>query len=58
MEEKEKVLQRDSYVLWECANKLYKEMPMLFDCASVASMSEKELQEILVRYKVALQPNK
>lgn len=50
--------QRNSYVLWECANRLYKEVPALFDCASVLAMPENELQEILVEHKVALQPNK
>lgn len=50
--------QRNSYVLWECANRLYKEVPALFDCESVLAMSENDLQEILVQYKVTLQPNK
>ncbi len=50
--------QRNSYLLWECANRLYREVPMLFDCASVLSIPQNELQEILVDYKVALQPNK
>ena len=50
--------QRNSYVLWECANRLYKEVPMVFDCDSVVSMPEEELQAILVKYKVALQPNR
>lgn len=50
--------QRNSYVLWECANKLYREVPKMFDCGTVISMPEKELRETLVQYKVALQPNK
>ena len=50
--------QRNSYVLWECANKCYREMPQVFDCSSVLSMTENELRDILVEYKVALQPNK
>lgn len=50
--------QRNSYVLWECANRMYKDVPELFDCAKVLSMQESELKELLVNYKVALQPNK
>ena len=50
--------QRNSYTLWECANKLYHEIPMLFNCTLVLSMPENELKELLVKYKVALQPNK
>ena len=50
--------QRNSYVLWECANRLYKQAPMLFDCAWAAQASLNELRDILVEYKVALQPNK
>lgn len=50
--------QRNSYVLWECANRLYKDMPCIFDCGYVADMPETDLRDILARYKVALQPNK
>lgn len=50
--------QRNSYVLWECANRLYKQSPMLFDCAWAAQIPLNELRDILVEYKVALQPNK
>lgn len=50
--------QRNSYVLWECANRLFQDAPMLFDCTEVLSMPESVLREQLVRYKVALQPNK
>lgn len=50
--------QRNSYVLWECANRLYHDAPELFDCGHVLRMPEAELKELLVQYKVALQPNK
>lgn len=50
--------QRNSYVLWECSNRLFKEHPMLFDCKKTLSMPENEVQRLLVEYKVALQPNK
>ena len=50
--------QRNSYALWECANRLFQDAPELFDCTAVLSMSESVLQEQLVNYKVALQPNK
>ena len=50
--------QRNSYVLWECANRLYAKHPELFDCGTVVKISDNKLREILVEYKVALQPNK
>ena len=50
--------QRNSYVLWECANKMYNESPDVYDCKSVIDMPDDELRDILVKYKVALQPNK
>ncbi|MBD5483301.1 MAG: hypothetical protein HDR15_12390 [Lachnospiraceae bacterium] len=50
--------QRNSYVLWECANRLYKDVPEIFDCGHVLRMSEADLKDVLVQYKVALQPNK
>lgn len=50
--------QRNSYVLWECANRMYKDCPDIFDCKAVLDMTEEELRDILVLYKVALQPNK
>lgn len=50
--------QRNSYVLWECANRLYRDRTELFDCGCVLQMPEAELKELLVQYKVALQPNK
>ncbi|MDE5820494.1 MAG: hypothetical protein K2I07_14430 [Lachnospiraceae bacterium] len=50
--------QRNSYVLWECANRLYKDVPEIFDCGQVLRMPEADLKDVLVQYKVALQPNK
>lgn len=50
--------QRNSYVLWECANRLYKDEPSLFDSRSVSKIAEEKLRELLAAYKVALQPNK
>lgn len=52
--------QRNSYVLWECANKMYadNEAKQVFDSKAVCLMSEELLKVYLVKYKVALQPNK
>ena len=52
--------QRNSYVLWECANRMYadKNAKSVFDSKEVCSMSKELLQKYLVQYKVALQPNK
>ena len=52
--------QRNSYVLWECANRMYadKNAKMVFDSREVCLMSEELLRKYLVEYKVALQPNK
>lgn len=51
--------QRNSYVLWECANRMYREENgKLFESKYAAGADEEELREILVRYRVALQPNK
>ena len=52
--------QRNSYVLWECANRMYadNEAKQVFDSEAVCLMSEEHLKEYLVKYKVALQPNK
>lgn len=52
--------QRNSYVLWECANRMYADecARIVFDSEAVCSMSEAVLQKYLVEYKVALQPNK
>ena len=52
--------QRNSYTLWECANKTYKDTDTIdvFDTKAVVTMAEQTLREKLVKYKVALQPNK
>ncbi len=52
--------QRNSYVLWECANRMYKdeEAKAVFDSKQVLKMDEDMLRNYLVQYKVALQPNK
>lgn len=52
--------QRNSYKLWECANKMYinDNARIVFNSKSVCQMSEEELRNYLVEYKVALQPNK
>ncbi len=52
--------QRNSYTLWKCANKTYKatDTADVFDTKAAVSMDERILREKLVKYKVALQPNK
>jgi len=52
--------QRNSYVLWECANRMYADesAKIVFDSKEVCYMSEELLRKCLVEYKVALQPNK
>jgi hypothetical protein len=52
--------QRDSYKLWESALKTFndKATKKIFNIAKVSKMSKKELQKSLLRYKLALQPNK
>ncbi len=52
--------QRNSYTLWECANKSYNDLDIqnIFKPKAVLNMTEHELQEKLLKYKVALQPNK
>jgi hypothetical protein len=52
--------QRNSYVLWECANRMYKDNSdkKVFDSKYVVETDDEKLVEILVKYKVALQPNK
>ncbi len=51
---------RNSYTLWECANKSYAdtETRCIFDTKAVADMSDEKLRDLLLKYKVALQPNK
>lgn len=52
--------QRNSYVLWECANRMYADenAKRVFDSKEVCVMPEELLRKHLVEYKVALQPNK
>lgn len=50
--------QRNSYILWECANKMYKDAPEVYDCQKVMEMSDVTLKELLTAYKVVSQPNK
>ncbi len=52
--------QRDSYKLWESALKTWNDMDTrnVFDVAAVSKMSDDELREKLLKYKIALQPNK
>ncbi len=52
--------QRDSYKLWEAAHKTWNDSATrdVFDVHSVAHMPEDELRQKLMKYKLALQPNK
>lgn len=52
--------QRNSYTLWQAANKTYqdKETNFLFNPKMVVEMPFLKVQEALVKYKVALQKNK
>lgn len=52
--------QRNSYMLWQCANQMYSDpvARAVFDSQAVTAMSEELLRASLVQYKVALQPNK
>ncbi len=52
--------QRNSYVLWECANRMHVDETTrgVFDTKAVCNMEEANLRDCLVKYKVALQPNK
>ena len=52
--------QRNSYVLWECANRMYADETArtVYDAKAVCNMEEDLLRDYLVKYKVALQPNK
>lgn len=49
--------QRNSYTLWECANRLYNDYPELFDSNKVCGMEFSDVKNLLVEYKVALQPD-
>ena len=52
--------QRDSYKLWESALKTYNdpETNFVFDIEQVSKRSEEDIRKALMKYKVALQPNK
>lgn len=52
--------QRDSYKLWEAALKTYNdpETNFVFNVAEVSRRSEEDVRTALMKYKVALQPNK
>lgn len=52
--------QRDSYKLWGSALKTFNdsETRIVFDLKSSASLDEQRLRTYLLRYKIALQPNK
>jgi len=52
--------QRNSYKLWESALKTFNdpETRFVFDVASAPSKSENDLRKALIKYKLALQPNK
>ncbi len=52
--------QRNSYVLWESANKTYrdKDTCFVFNPLEVANKTFEEVQNALTKYKVALQKNK
>jgi len=52
--------QRDSYTLWQAALKTYQdpETRFVFEVAEASSRSEEEVRSALMKYKLALQPNK
>lgn len=52
--------QRNSYALWEAAYKTFDdpETAFVFDIGTVSKSSEDNLRNALMKYKVALQPNK
>jgi hypothetical protein len=52
--------QRDSYKLWEAALKTFNDSYTndVFDIKKVVAMTTENLQEKLIKYKLALQPNK
>jgi hypothetical protein len=52
--------QRDSYKLWEAVLKTYNdpETKFVFNIEQVSKISEDEVRNALMKYKVALQPNK
>ncbi len=52
--------QRDSYKLWESALRTYRdsETRIVFDAKAAAEMDSGRLREYLMRYRLAMQPNK
>src|SRR3989338_8518030 len=52
--------QRNSYKLWESVLKTYEdeEARIVFDISKVNQLEDNKLKEYLIRYKIALQPNK
>ncbi len=52
--------QRNSYKLWESALKTYidNETKVVFDVKTVSDLSENKIRQYLLKYKLALQPNK
>lgn len=52
--------QRDSYKLWDAALKTFEdsETKFVFDIKEVSSRSEEDVRQALMKYKLALQPNK
>lgn len=52
--------QRDSYKLWEAALKTFTDSDtrFVFDASEVSSRTEDEVRKALMKYKLALQPNK
>lgn len=50
--------QRNSYKLWECANRMYAEKPFMYNSHDVCEMSPDDVKSVLTEYKVALQPNR
>ena len=52
--------QRDSYKLWEACLKTFNDddTKKIFDIETSANMTEEDLRKILLKHKIALQPNK
>jgi len=52
--------QRNSYSLWEAADKTFRDdvTKSVFSASQVSNMSQDDLRDKLIKYKVALQPNK
>lgn len=52
--------QRNSYALWEASNKCFEDLETkwVFDIKQVCLRPEEDVRQALMKYKVALQPNK